>query len=287
MNLFERLVDQVLAGKTTHAPLRSAVEKELLHHDILREMSQAGLLAGLTLVGGTCLRLCYGSDRLSEDLDFTGGADFTSQKLKHLARTLEKGLQTKYGLKVTVTEPVKESDGVDTWKLCMVTRPERRDLPSQRIHVDVCAIPSYDRRPMMLQNYYQVDMGTAGLILQAESREEVLADKIVALAFRPNRLKNRDLWDMAWLLRQGVKLPLPLLPAKLKDHRRTRADFMARLRDRTARLRSEPALRRDFVKEMQRFIPPQAATATVEQAAFWDYLCRQIQELSEQARASV
>jgi predicted nucleotidyltransferase component of viral defense system len=49
------------------------VEKELLHHDILREMSMAGLLKNLTFIGGTCLRACYGSSRLSEDLDFTGG----------------------------------------------------------------------------------------------------------------------------------------------------------------------------------------------------------------------
>ena len=38
-----------------------------------------------------------------------------------------------------------------------------------------------------------------GLILQAESREEILADKIVALALRPNKLKNRELWDIGWL----------------------------------------------------------------------------------------
>lgn len=39
----------------------------------------------------------------------------------------------------------------------------------------------------------QLVSGTAGLILQAQSREEILADKIIALAFRENRLKNRDL----------------------------------------------------------------------------------------------
>ena len=40
------------------ATLRRVVEKELLHHDILREMSGAGLLTGLTFVGGTSLGLC-------------------------------------------------------------------------------------------------------------------------------------------------------------------------------------------------------------------------------------
>jgi predicted nucleotidyltransferase component of viral defense system len=49
---------------------------------------------------------------------------------------------------------------------------------------------------MMLRNLYGVDLGTSGLILQAQSREEILADKVVALAWRENRIKNRDLWDI-------------------------------------------------------------------------------------------
>lgn len=73
MSLFDRLVDHALKAKADLAPLRVVVEKELLHHDILREMSSAGLLDRLTFIGGTCLRACYGSSRLSEDLDFTGG----------------------------------------------------------------------------------------------------------------------------------------------------------------------------------------------------------------------
>ena len=37
---------------------------------------------------------------------------------------------------------------------------------------------------MMLRNLYGIDLGTSGLILQAQSREEILADKMVAFAFR-------------------------------------------------------------------------------------------------------
>ena len=38
------------------------------------------------------------------------------------------------------------------------------------------------------------------------SREEILADKFLALAFRPNRIKNRDLWDIVWLKQQGIDI---------------------------------------------------------------------------------
>ncbi len=74
MSLFDQLVDEALRSRAELATLRPVVEKEILHHDILRETIGAGLLAGLTFLGGTCLRACYGSARLSEDLDFAGGA---------------------------------------------------------------------------------------------------------------------------------------------------------------------------------------------------------------------
>ena len=192
MSLFDQLVSQALKNQGELAPLLAVVEKELLHHDILREMSRAGLLNSLTFIGGTCLRACYGSNRLSEDLDFTGGSDFKRETLADLGGVLVERLRVKYDLHVDVSAPVRETGNVDTWKLKVVTRPEQKNLPAQRIHIDICAIPSYDRNPMVLRNHYGVEMGTSGLIVQAQSREEILADKIVAFALRPNRLKNRD-----------------------------------------------------------------------------------------------
>ncbi len=71
MSLFDRLVAEAMTNQGELAPLQVVVEKELLHHDILREMSRAGLLKQLTFIGGTCMRACYGSNRLSEDLETT------------------------------------------------------------------------------------------------------------------------------------------------------------------------------------------------------------------------
>ena len=278
MSLFDHLADEALRNLSGHAPLRAVVEKELLHHDILREMNAAGMLSSLTFIGGTCLRACYGSSRLSEDLDFTGGADFTRDVLAVLARTLVDTLEAKYALEVKVTEPVKISTGVDTWKLAVLTHPGRRDLPPQRIHVDVCAIPSHDRRPMMLRNPYGVDMGTSGLILQAQSREEILADKIIALAFRPNRLKNRDLWDIAWLKQQGVELPAALIPLKIADHRQTPGHFAAALQARLAALKTDPVCRAAFVAEMQRFLPSRLADETVSREPYWTFLVNLLED---------
>jgi hypothetical protein len=56
--LFEQLVAAAMESQADLVPLQVVVEKELLHHDIIREMSKAGLLKQLTFIGGTCLRAC-------------------------------------------------------------------------------------------------------------------------------------------------------------------------------------------------------------------------------------
>jgi predicted nucleotidyltransferase component of viral defense system len=284
MSLFDQLVDEALRSRSDLTTLRSVVAKELLHHDILREMSGAGLLTGLTFIGGTCLRACYGSQRLSEDLDFTGGGDFKKEDLADLANVLIDRLQTRYDLPVRVNEPIKSGGKVATWKLTVETRPSQRHLPPQRIHVDICAIPSHDPRPMMLRNLYGIDLGTLGLILQAQSREEILADKIIALAFRENRIKNRDLWDIAWLVQQGVSLPAHLIPAKITDHQRKSTEFADLLHERIGLLKSNPATRTDFLKEMQRFLPAATVRETVERPEWWNYLTS---VLTDQARLAL
>jgi len=58
MALFDSLVDEALRSQGELSVLRPVVEKEILHHDILRELSQADLLQKLTFIGGTCLRAC-------------------------------------------------------------------------------------------------------------------------------------------------------------------------------------------------------------------------------------
>jgi len=287
VNLFDQLVDVALRSRADLAALRPVVEKELLHHDILRELGGAGLLADLTFVGGTCLRACYGSQRLSEDLDFTGGAGFQKSDLSALGRVLTERLHTRYGLPVRVGEPQKSAGKVSTWKLMIETRPGQRQLPAQRIHLDICAIPSHDPRPMMLRNLYGIDIGTSGLILQAQSREEILADKIIALAFRENRIKNRDLWDITWLVQQGVVLPAALIPAKIADHQREPSEFAGLLRSRVGGLKADPTTRDKFLAEMRRFLPAATVRDTLAQPAWWDYLAFTIDEQSRLALAAV
>ena len=282
MSLFDELVDEALNNKQELAPLRIVVEKELLHHDILRVLSGAGLLTQLTFIGGTCLRACYGSNRLSEDLDFTGGSDFSCDQLAAMSNILIESLKAKYGLEINVTDPVREEDNVDTWKLKVQTRPGRKDIPAQRINIDVCAIPSYQPRPMALLNPYGVEMGTSGLILQAQSREEIFADKLVAFALRPNRLKNRDLWDIAWLNQQQIKPALGLIKNKLNDHHAQTDAYLNAFAERSASLNKDPEIAKEFRKEMARFLPNETVKETVNSEKFWEYLSNLLESYHQQ-----
>ena len=65
---------------------------------LLRVLSSAGLLTRLTFFGGSCLRACYGSNRLSEDRDFAGGADFSRKRLSAIGNVLVESFKAKYGL---------------------------------------------------------------------------------------------------------------------------------------------------------------------------------------------
>ena len=277
MNLFDQLVSQAMQNQGELAPLKSVVEKELLHHDILREMSEAGLLDGLTFIGGTCLRACFGSQRLSEDLDFTGGHNFKRATLKNLNDTIVNRLYKKYGLHITISEPVKETGNVVTWKIKITTRPEQKNMPLQIINIDICAVPSYDARPVLLRNHYNIDMGTSGLIIQAQSRQEILADKFAALALRPNRIKNRDLWDISWLKQHNINVPVDLLKKKIIDHRCQINKFIELLTDRQESLKSSSDAKANFIWEMRRFLPSQIISSTIEKDQFWSYLTDLVQ----------
>ncbi|NOX25383.1 MAG: nucleotidyl transferase AbiEii/AbiGii toxin family protein [Deltaproteobacteria bacterium] len=272
MNLFNQMIARIMKINSELTPLRVVVEKEILHHDILRELSGAGFLDNLTFIGGTCLRACYGSKRLSEDLDFTGGAAFKRETLNNLAGILIKRLEAKYGLKVAVKEPQRETGNVDTWRLKVITRPELNSFPAQKINIDICTVTSHERRPMMLRNHYGIDLGTGSLLIQAQSREEILADKLIAFALRANRLKNRDLWDIVWLKRQGVDLPLDLISKKFLERKYSRAEFLSLLNERKTMLQNDPLLRVSFVEEMKRFLPGSIVAETIENKEFWNYL---------------
>jgi predicted nucleotidyltransferase component of viral defense system len=284
MNLFDKLVTEALKNQPNFSSLRVVVEKELLHQDILRTLSQNNLMHELTFIGGTCLRACYGGVRLSEDLDFTGGENFSRNSLSTMGEILTENLNEKYNLKVIVNNPTKDIKNVDTWKIKVETRPKQKHLPAQRINIDICSVPSYEKQPMLLINPYNVDMGTNGLIIQAQSREEIYSDKLLAFALRPNRIKHRDLWDILWLHQQGIKPRFELIPKKLADRKITAKHFLKLFEQRSKLLKTENSLAIDFKKEMLRFLPSEQINQMLDQNKLWSFIIYLINDLNTQVK---
>ncbi|WPY01666.1 Nucleotidyl transferase AbiEii/AbiGii toxin family protein (plasmid) [Candidatus Trichorickettsia mobilis] len=277
MNLFDKLVSTVLESRSDLNNLRITVEKELLHLDILRIMRDNNFLKKLTFIGGTCLRICYGGVRLSEDLDFTGGQDFSKSDLSNMSEALKDSLERKYGLEVQVSEPIKETGNTNSWKIKIETRPGSKSEKSQRINIDICALASYEKKACFLLNHYEVEMGVSGLIIQGESLEEIYVDKLIALAFR-NRIQYRDLWDIFWLESKGIIPRLEFIPNKLKDRNRIFEDFITKLDLKIRNLKENKcSVFLEFTNEMLRFLP-QNHLKVLEQEYFWDMLIQTLDE---------
>lgn len=73
-------VQRVLSEYPEYAAITPVIEKEILHHDIMDVLVKQGAMQRLTFIGGTSLRMCFNSARLSEDLDFNAGHDFKRKR---------------------------------------------------------------------------------------------------------------------------------------------------------------------------------------------------------------
>ena len=274
---FNKLVDTICKN-LQYTSLRPVIEKELLHYDILFALSSHGLLDKLTFQGGTCLRLCYNLQRFSEDLDFVGGKNFNWQQLLEIKQVIEDYLGTKYGLEVTIKEPSgKQKKGVvvDRWQVSILTQPQRRNIPKQKIKLEVANVPAYEKKLLAVKhNYDFLPDGYDQLFINVESLNEIFADKIIALAGR-NYIKARDLWDLQWLQQKNITIDQKLVNKKIDDYQLQ--DFSTKLKNRIA---SIPKFlnSKEFIEEMNRFLDPKVVENTIKKSGFNKYLFEAICE---------
>lgn len=264
--------------------MRPVIEKELLHYDILFALDRAGLLEHLTFQGGTCLRLCHSAPRFSEDLDFVGGRNFESGQLMAMKSCIEHYIGRRYGLKVTVKAPDEMRHSpeyreikVDKWQIRIQTAERRKDLPQQMIKIEVANLPAYQREPQSLQhNYDFLPDGYDHTLVMAESLEEIMADKLVSLANCQRYIRHRDIWDLRWLQQKQATLNPELVAKKIEDYQII--DYPKRLSHLLERL-PEIIQSDAFSAQMRRFIPADVQERTLNKSAFYDFLCREIQQL--------
>lgn len=275
------------------ATMLPVIEKELLHYEILLALDNARLLERLTFQGGTCLRLCFGSPRYSEDLDFVGGPDFRRSDIIGIKEVVENALLQRYDLEVTVVEPTRETRQVldavtvDRWQIKVVTAPNRPDIPQQRISLEVAAVSAHTRETRALElNYRELPSSYGDILVRTETLEEICADKLKAFVTAPY-VRYRDLWDLRWVARQpsfsSERLPW-LLEQKIIDYRqeRTFQNNRERIQNVSSIIESP-----EFLAQMRRFLPAAQLERTVERPLFREHLTTEIRGLYRAAGIDV
>lgn len=240
--------------------------KEAIHLHLLSALSDAGVLRHVAFQGGTALRLCYGGERYSEDLDFVCGksgsylADVQFTDLIQTAMDATKrSLQREFGVdpsQIALKQPQdpslikKDRLAVAAWQIVVPISSTPRSAKS-RIKIEFANVPSYDNGPRIVRS-------TPGLvqiqdvILAVESPHEILADKAVALTAR-SVLKHRDLWDIWYLVNKlGAQIDREMIHDKFADYGVVAVETKAK--NRLEEL-SQEATAKGFVDEMKRFLP--------------------------------
>ena len=279
---FTALVERIMQDGAL-ALMRPVVEKELLHYDILYCLDQGGLLDQMVFQGGTSLRLCHGGNRFSEDLDFAGGRNFSSHALVNMKTCIEDYIGTRYGLQVTVKEPATLRKDpayaemrVDKWQISVETAPHRKDMPRQKIKIEVANIPAYTKEALPLRvNYNFLPDGYGDTLVFTETLDEVLADKLISLPATQKYIRYRDIWDVPWLLQQGAQTDIDLVRKKINDYRLD--DFEQRLNHLWQQLPT--IVNGSALKvEMKRFLPTDVYDRTLGKEKFEGYLLGVLQK---------
>ncbi|MFQ6058988.1 MAG: nucleotidyl transferase AbiEii/AbiGii toxin family protein [Anaerolineae bacterium] len=203
--------------------LRQRAEDEQLPlRVILKEALQVYTLAAIygqpasdhiTFQGGTCLRLVYGGPRYSEDVDFVTTLDDAELAgLFEQVRREVTRLAPLFAGEVTLRVQ-KATQEMARWK---VHYRAARQQDSTSISLEFAPYPAYTDHVAVLTP--PADLPALPLVVvRAEALEEIMADKITAIAGR-RYVKGRDVFDLWWLKRKGIQVNRELVEKKLSDY---------------------------------------------------------------------
>lgn len=203
-----------------YQPMTSVAAERALR-EILQEITLVGLWRGkffehAAFYGGTALRILYGLDRFSEDLDFTlndSQKDFSWHSFeRHVVDEL-----TSYGFEVSFLEKSKTTEtavksaflktntqhallqiGIgDIFKLGIHPNAMIRI----KVEIDSSPILGYDVEQVFLRDPLPISIN----VLKESS---LFAGKVNAALYRAwkNRVKGRDWYDLIWFLRKNIPL---------------------------------------------------------------------------------
>ncbi|MBX7491255.1 nucleotidyl transferase AbiEii/AbiGii toxin family protein [Helicobacter turcicus] len=242
---------EIAAKYANNNALQFTIAKEILHYDILETLYENEIGKFLVFQGGTALRLFYNNNRYSEDLDFVidCGFEFKLSDMTFFKERFQKRIALKYGLEIEFDEPKDDDNIVKRYSVkILLPMPNRQKT---KINLEIAQIPSYDNDLKIINNQYSSEFSVNTLV-RVESKEEIFADKMIALACR-KYLKFRDFWDIKFLNDSNTPLNMELIKAKIKDYK---IENFSQMLENKMNLLRENNLANDFENEMNRFLDP-------------------------------
>ena len=200
--------------------------KEIIQEIVLCGLSRGGFFDEAAFYGGTALRIFYGLNRFSEDLDFALLEPNPEFDLSKYFPYIEKEVQA-YGLNLSISEKVKTKESNitsaflkgDTKEHILMFFPNENiqnttSLKSIKIKFEVDINPpagaKYDLKYKLLPSPHQVRL---------YDESSLFAGKIHAILYRNwnYRTKGRDLYDYIFYLSKNIKVNIELIREKLID----------------------------------------------------------------------
>ena len=200
--------------------------KEIIQEIVICGLSRGGFFNEAAFYGGTALRIFYGLNRFSEDLDFALLKPNKDFDLSKYFPFIEKEVQA-YGLNLSITEKEKTKDSNimsaflkgDTKEHILIFFPNENmqnttSLKNIKIKFEVDINPpsgaKYDLKYKLLPSPHQVKL---------YDEASLFAGKIHAILCRNwnYRTKGRDLYDYIFYLSKNISVNIELVKEKLID----------------------------------------------------------------------
>ncbi|HOD31575.1 MAG TPA: nucleotidyl transferase AbiEii/AbiGii toxin family protein [Smithella sp.] len=201
-------------------------------NEIVQELALLGLYRGgffnhAAFYGGTALRIFYGLDRFSEDLDFSLTKSNKKFDLSSFTQVVQDELGA-YGLEMTVKEKIKQNDSpvksafikggtqIHIVKIASIEQPVAGINPHEQLRIKL----EVDTQPPPCATFemkYQLRPVPYSVRLYAPS--SLFAGKIHALLCRSwkTRVKGRDFYDYVWFLSRSIPVNLAHLAERMKQ----------------------------------------------------------------------
>ena len=200
--------------------------KEVLQEIILLGLDRSGFFEKAAFYGGTALRIMYGLDRFSEDLDFTLLKPDPDFKFDKYFPSLERELQA-FGFEFSLARVDKTDDRKTesaflktNTKMLLLKSHNAKGLAGQtqnnqilkiKFEVDVHPATSFDTeiKTLLLPSPYTVKTLTL---------PSLFAGKMHAALLRNwrTRIKGRDFYDVQWYMARSTPLKKSYLEEKMK-----------------------------------------------------------------------